>query len=183
MSKAQLKKELQTLDKDQLIEVLLSTYSASAGAKEYLEFFLNPDENGLMEKKLKVVDKELSRTKYGYSKARISVLNKTLKEFASFGVPAFDVARFALQIFIRLIIEERWTHFSPTLVAGTAKMLAAAMIEGAKAQALDKVLDTVRDVYRDPKIGREGFKAYFPAWIRLAVTQLPPNTELPEFEL
>lgn len=183
MSKSQLKKELQTLDKNQLIEVLLSTYSSSAGAKEYLDFFLNPDVDALMDKKLKIIDRELARTKYGYSKARVSVLNKTLKEFSSFGVPAFDVARFALEILTRLVIEERWAHFTPTLVAGTGKILEKAIAEGAKARALDQVLKIIKELYRNNRIGREGFKAYFPAWIRMAISQLPETTELPEFEL
>ena len=183
MSKAQLKKELQTLDKDQLVEVLLNTYSSSAEAKEYLEFFLNPDVNSLMDKKLKIIDKELNRTKYGYSKARVSVLNKTLKEFESFGVPDADVSRLALEILIRLLIEERWSNFSATLVTGTGKILGKAIVSAAKGGTLDQCMKLIKDIYRNQKIGREAFKAYFPAWIRMGIAQLPENTELPEFEL
>ncbi len=43
MSKAKLKKYLQTLSKEQVIEVMLELYDARKEAKEYLEFYLTPD--------------------------------------------------------------------------------------------------------------------------------------------
>ena len=45
MSKAKLKKYLQTLSKEQVIEVMLELYDARKEAKEYLEFYLTPDSN------------------------------------------------------------------------------------------------------------------------------------------
>ena len=43
MSKAKLKKYLQTLSPKQVIEVMLKLYDARKEAKEYLEFYLAPD--------------------------------------------------------------------------------------------------------------------------------------------
>lgn len=51
MSKALLKKELAHLDRDQLVEVILNAYSSSKEAKDYFEFFLNPDAEALLEKR------------------------------------------------------------------------------------------------------------------------------------
>ena len=45
MSKAKLKKYLQTLSKEQVIEVTLELYDARKDAKKYLEFYLAPDSN------------------------------------------------------------------------------------------------------------------------------------------
>ena len=45
MSKAKLKKYLQTLSKEQVIEVMLELYDARKEAKDYLEFYLTPDSN------------------------------------------------------------------------------------------------------------------------------------------
>ena len=45
MSKAKLKKYLQTLSKEQVIEVMLELYDARKDAKKYLEFYLAPDSN------------------------------------------------------------------------------------------------------------------------------------------
>ena len=42
MTKSQLKKELQTLTKEQLIEQLLGLFDAYKPVKEYLKTFLNP---------------------------------------------------------------------------------------------------------------------------------------------
>lgn len=40
MSKAQLKKQLKTLEKDEIIEMVMELYDARKEAKEYLEFYL-----------------------------------------------------------------------------------------------------------------------------------------------
>ncbi len=44
MSKAALKRELKTLTKEEIIDVFLELYDARKEAKEYLEFFLTPNE-------------------------------------------------------------------------------------------------------------------------------------------
>ena len=49
MSKVALKKYLNTLQKGDIVEMVLDLYDARKEAKEYLEYFLNPDE----EEKLK----------------------------------------------------------------------------------------------------------------------------------
>lgn len=183
MSKAALKKELQTLDRDQLIEVLLNTYSASAGAKEYLEFFLNPDPTALWEKKRKTISKEYVRSKYGYSKMRVSVLDKALKEYVSFGVGPEYIARAALEIFINLLNVERIMYFSPTHVTATGRMLARYILESNNAGYLEDAMNQVNEIYRNRKIGREGFKAYMPSWFRTAMAQLPPDTIIPQVKL
>ena len=50
MSKAKLKKYLQTLSKEQVIEVMIELYDARKEVKEYLEFYLAPDSNAELEK-------------------------------------------------------------------------------------------------------------------------------------
>ena len=58
MSKAKLKKYLQTLSKEQIIEVMLELYDARKEAKEYLEFYLAPDSNAELEKCKKAIRQE-----------------------------------------------------------------------------------------------------------------------------
>ncbi|MBD5357241.1 MAG: hypothetical protein HDR88_09605 [Bacteroides sp.] len=50
MSKSQLKKYLKELNKDQLEEFILDIYSDFKPAKEYIDFFLNPDVTKLVNK-------------------------------------------------------------------------------------------------------------------------------------
>lgn len=54
MSKAQLKKQLSALTKEQIIEVILELYDARKEAKEYLEFYLNPNEDQKLEEYKKI---------------------------------------------------------------------------------------------------------------------------------
>lgn len=91
MSKAKLKKELSTLSKEQLIEVILTLYTARKDAKEYFEFFLDPDVNALKIKVAEMIMKEFSRQKRGYAKFRIAQIKSYIKYFESFGVEAESV--------------------------------------------------------------------------------------------
>ena len=63
MSKAKLKKYLQTLSKKQIIEVMLELYDARKEAKEYLEFYLTPDSNAELEKCKKAIRQEFFPTR------------------------------------------------------------------------------------------------------------------------
>ena len=58
MSRAKLKKYLQTLPKEQVIEVILELYDARKEAKDYLEFYLTPDSNAELEKCKKIIRQE-----------------------------------------------------------------------------------------------------------------------------
>lgn len=81
MSKAALKKELAKMDHDQLVQIILDAYDGRQETKDYFEFFLNPDVDKLMEKFEARIGKELNRTKWGTSKARVTVLKRAIKDF------------------------------------------------------------------------------------------------------
>ena len=71
MSKTKLKKYLQTLTQEQIIQVVMDLYDARKDAKEYLEFFMNPDSAAALEK----AKKDLYRnyfTPQGRTRARVS---------------------------------------------------------------------------------------------------------------
>lgn len=84
MSKAQLKKELATMSREQLIEVILEAYSARRETKEYFEYFLNPDARALTDRYLSLVQKEIQRVKRGSMRMRVSAVKKLIKEHAAF---------------------------------------------------------------------------------------------------
>jgi len=84
MSKTQLKKELQLLDKSSIINVVLDLYSARKEARDYLDFFVDPDISGRMEKARIKIAKELTRGRQGgRSRARISHIRAAIKEIAT----------------------------------------------------------------------------------------------------
>ena len=89
MSKAQLKKELESLSKEQIIEVVTDLYSLRKDAKEYFEYYLKPDVNALYRKYEEKIFKELRRVKRYHRRemcaSRITNIKRTVKEFESFG--------------------------------------------------------------------------------------------------
>ena len=63
MSKTSLKKTLNSLTRDQIMEVVLDLYEARKEAREYLEYFISPDERGMAEKTIATISKEFSPTR------------------------------------------------------------------------------------------------------------------------
>ena len=81
MSKAKLKKYLQTLSKEQVIEVMLELYDARKEAKEYLEFYLTPNSNAELEKCKKVIRQEFFPTRGFSEKPSFAKCRKVISDF------------------------------------------------------------------------------------------------------
>jgi hypothetical protein len=80
MSKTELKKHLQSLTKEQVIEQVLELYGNCKPAKVYLEYFLKPDEKGQFEKYKAIIINEFSEGKR-MPKMRFSVAKKAISDF------------------------------------------------------------------------------------------------------
>ena len=63
MSRLKLKKALSELNEEQLRELLLQLYDVRKDAKEYLEFYMNPDINKKCMETALALEKELGRFK------------------------------------------------------------------------------------------------------------------------
>lgn len=82
MSKLALKKHLQSLSKEQVIETVLEMYDNMKPVKEYLEFFLNPNEREMFDKyRMAIVNEFYPRGKYTEPKMRFSVAKKAIADF------------------------------------------------------------------------------------------------------
>ena len=81
MSKAKLKKHLQTLTKEQVIEVMLELYDARKEAKEYLEFYLTPNSNAELEKCKKAIRQEFFPTRGFSEKPSFAKCRKVISDF------------------------------------------------------------------------------------------------------
>lgn len=99
MSKAKLKKALQALPKEELEVVLMELYEARKEAKEYLEYWLNPDAEKELEKCKKVVERQFLTPQGVFKRTpSLPVIAKTLKDFMSL---CFDPEKIAeLMLFI-----------------------------------------------------------------------------------
>lgn len=84
MSKAQLKKYIQELDRAHLEEFVLDIYSDVKPAKEYLDFFLNPDVNKVVEKTQRAIYSKVYRPSgEPLGRLKFSKINDIMKDFAN----------------------------------------------------------------------------------------------------
>ncbi len=58
MSKAKVKLLLMSMSKEEIIGMVLEMYDARKEAKEYLEFYANPDEDGKLDEYKKIITEE-----------------------------------------------------------------------------------------------------------------------------
>lgn len=63
MSKTTVKKTLIAMSKEEIIDMELAMYDARKEAKEYLEFYTNPDEDGKLEEYKKIIIEEFYPSK------------------------------------------------------------------------------------------------------------------------
>lgn len=99
---------------DQLVQIVLDAYSAKTDFKEYFDFFLNPDVKKLTEKHIKLIDRELNKSKWGYSKARVSVIKKVIKDFIGFNPGPEAVLDMMFITLQNLGYAERYLNFNET---------------------------------------------------------------------
>jgi hypothetical protein len=82
MSKSALKKELQKLTKEQLVEQILDLYDKNKAVKEFYDFYLNPtNEKELVEKYKKIIRKEFNVERFECSVGRFSVAKRAISDF------------------------------------------------------------------------------------------------------
>lgn len=82
MSKSALKKELQKLTKEQLVEQILDLYDKNKSVKEFYDFYLNPkNEKELAEKYKKAIRKEFNIEKPERAGLKYSVAKRAISDF------------------------------------------------------------------------------------------------------
>lgn len=146
MSKLSLKKELNSLNADQLRMLLLEVYNASKEAKEYLEFYVNPDVDELRKKIQDALVKEFKRGKYRRSKTRISVVKNLVKKYESFGVGPENVLALRLYVTKYLCVLSTIVDFPDTLSKGSINFACETLHYGSKNLIFDKALDGTQSI-------------------------------------
>ena len=115
MSKPKLKKALQALSAEELVTVVMELYDARKEAKEYLEYWLNPDADKELEKCCKLVDRQFF-TSAGVLKRSPSLpeINKITKAFMNLCYESDKVAELLIYIPERMAawLEERYRRVS-----------------------------------------------------------------------
>ena len=82
MSKVAVKKILQSMPKEEIIGMVLEMYDARKEAKEFLEFYANPDEDSKLEEYKKIITEEFYPAKSTREpKTRFSVCRKAVSDY------------------------------------------------------------------------------------------------------
>ncbi len=115
MSKLKLKKALLGMEPDEIINVVMELYDARKEAKEYLEYWLNPDSEKELEKCRKLIDRQFF-TPQGVNRRSPSLptINKIVKDFMTICYEPERVADLLLFIPERMAdwLEERYRRVS-----------------------------------------------------------------------
>lgn len=160
MGKAQLKKEIQTLSREQLEHLVLEAYEARKEIKQYFDFFIDPDAARLAEKYKAAIDKELKRSKRGHSRARTSVIKRALKDFSSFQ-PGFE---YELDLMFHTIamamIAEAQLNFTEAQCNAYGKLLLDMIALADRNLVADKILSRTTSMLDNPKAGSVYFRRF-----------------------
>lgn len=151
MSKTQLRKELKNFDREQVAEILLDVYQSCKEAREYLDFFLDPDVDKLYQKHLQQLEKEIYRGKYGRCTARVSYIRRIIRKFDSFGTGPENTLRMMEFAAMHLVHIERVRHVGATIVRGTVKLLCDMLVLGERNMLFDKALQLVSNVLENER--------------------------------
>ena len=92
MSKRDLKKYLNELNKEQLEEQIIELYNKFSDVKVYYDFVFNPNEDKLVREAKFKISNEYFPVKGKKSKMRRSVAQKIIKHFITLGVDVFIIA-------------------------------------------------------------------------------------------
>lgn len=160
MGKAQLKKEIQALSREELEHLVLEAYEARKEIKQYFDFFLDPDAAKLSEKYKTAIDKELKRGKRGHSRARTSIIKRALKDFSSFQ-PGFE---YELDLMFHTIamamLAEAQLNFTEAQCNAYGKLLLDMIALADRNLAADKMLIRTASLLENPHSGSVYFRRY-----------------------
>lgn len=163
MSKVSLRRELARFDSAQLREIILDLYSSRKEAKDYLEFFLDPDVEALKARFFKEIAKELARVKRRESAARWSRIRASVKNFASFNPGESHVAAVMAWTFGVGVDVLNNRNVTSTFINGLARMLGDTLSYGDKNSVLGEVLpamlDSIKTIDRRYRDSREAAEA------------------------
>ena len=104
MSKSQVKKLLSGMSKEEVINVVMELYDARKEARDYLDYYANPDETSELEKFKKIVLKEFDDDISRNPQCRFSVCRKALSDFKKL-TPSSDTLAEAMVFYMERVYE------------------------------------------------------------------------------
>ncbi len=152
MSKAQLKKFIKELDRAQLEEFVLDIYSDIKPAKDYLDFFLNPDVDKLVDKtQLSLYSRIFRPNGDPVGNLKFTKINDIMKNFTMKVRDAHVVADMMVYL-LTLLCEygSKYYHdesFVRSLVANFGRLSKWLIKNGLEKEYYDKMNSLIRHTY------------------------------------
>lgn len=145
MSRTALKKELKILGEEQVKDMILDLYSSCREAREYLDFFIDPDVQVLYDRYRKELSKEVWRGKYNNSTARISRIRAIIKKFESFNTGPEWTLDFMHDALLEMLDVEYRRYVSAPFIKGICRLATDILRYGEEQFMFDKALGRLDD--------------------------------------
>ena len=128
MSKSQVKRLLAGMSKEEVINIVMELYDARKEARDYLDNYVNPNENKELEKFKKIVLKEFDDDISRDPQCRFSVCRKALSDFKKLA-PSTDTLAEAMVYYVERVCEfsfyagDLWEQYYDSAVSNFRSML------------------------------------------------------------
>lgn len=128
MSKSQVKKLLAGMSKEEVINTVMELYDARKEAREYLDYYINPNESNELEKFKKIVLKEFDDDISRDPQCRFSVCRKALSDFKKLS-PSTETLAEAMVYYVERVCEfsfyagDLWEQYYDSAVSNFRSML------------------------------------------------------------
>lgn len=163
MSKRDLKKYLDSLNKPQLEEQILDLYDKFPGVKAYYDFVFNPKEEKLVgEAKAKIAN-EYFPVKTKRAKLRRSTAQKYIKHFLLLGVDPFamaDLMLYAIEVAQKYSArrEMRYASFYKSMLNSFEQALNYVVVNGIIQDFHQRLADIAKEAERQNWENKNGFE-------------------------
>lgn len=147
------------MNAEQMAQVILDAYSANKEIRAYFEYFLDPDPDKLMEKANDVINKELNRSRRGYSKARISVIRKAIKTIADYRPGEEYVSRIMFDAIEAIVKHEQRQILPSSMYRGTEKLVWEYIVHANRNEMLSEAEIRLGELINS-NIGRARFRSF-----------------------
>ena len=128
MSKSQVKKLLAGMSKEEVINIVMELYDARKEARDYLDYYVNPNESNELEKFKKIVLKEFDDDISRDPQCRFSVCRKALSDFKKLA-PSTETLAEAMVYYVERVCEfsfyagDLWEQYYDSAVSNFRSML------------------------------------------------------------
>lgn len=150
---------------EELVELVMEVYSARKEAKEYLEYYLNPDIHSKRLKTLESITKELHRVSRRQYAPRVSRIKAEVKHFISYAPDDEMLCGLMTEIFEMMTEAANAHYFKETFQKGCAGFLSDTLTRIDRCGLLDqyfgridKAINTLRVNHYDTRQFRSAMR-------------------------